>query len=187
MSPKITSVVLAISETHLDASVMDSEREIPGYSIFISDRDHRGGGVVFYILSHICVKTRDDLIFKSVESIWLQVHLPNVKPLLFGCCYRPPSSNVQYVDNICDMLQRAVDENKETYFFGDFNIDWQSKTCTLKNRLLVMANVCNLTQIVNLSTRVSCNITGTGSSTCIDHILYIPMPVNSAPRPILTQ
>ncbi len=149
---------------------MNSEIDIPGYSIFRCDRDRRGGGVAFYIQNHIPVKTRDDLIHTSVESIWLQVHLPNVKPLLVGCCYRPPSSNAQYVDNICDMLQRAVDENKETYFLGDLNIDWQSKTCTLKNRLLVMVNVCNLTQIVNLPTRVSCNITGTVSPTCIDHI-----------------
>ena len=33
-----------------------------------------------------------------------------------------------------------------------------------------MANVCNMTQLVNLPTRVACNINGNVSSTCIDHI-----------------
>lgn len=99
--------ILAISETHLYASVMNSQINILGYNIFRLDRDHRGGGVAFYIQNNIPVKTIDDLIHSPVESIWLQVHLSNVKPLLVGCCYRSPSSNVQYVDNICDMLQKV--------------------------------------------------------------------------------
>lgn len=125
---------MAITETHLDASVNDSEIYIMGYNIFRFDRDRRGGGVAIYIQNHIPVKTRDDLTNTSLESIWLQVHLPNVKPLLVGCCYRPPSSNVQYVDDICDMLQRVVDEDKEIYFLGDLNIDWLSNTCALKKK-----------------------------------------------------
>jgi hypothetical protein len=40
----------------------------------------------------------------AVEVIWLQVHLPHLKPILVGNCYRPPSVNSQYLDNICEML-----------------------------------------------------------------------------------
>lgn len=42
--------------------------------------------------------------------------------LLVGCCYWPPSSIVLYVDNICDMLQIIVGEDKETYFMVNRNI-----------------------------------------------------------------
>lgn len=162
--------ILALSETHLDASVTSSEIDITGYCVHRLDRDCRGGGVGIYVQNHIPVKMRYDLMQNSLESIWLQVHLPFTKPLLIGCCYRPPNSNVQHVENICDQLLRVMDEEKETFFLGDLNIDWLSKTCPLKRRLLVVVNACNLSQLVNLPTRVSCNISGSASSTCIDHI-----------------
>ena len=78
-----------------------------------------------YIQNHIPVKLREDLMLNTVEVICLQVHLPRLKPILVGSCYRPPSANCQYLNNICDMLDNVCDI-REVYFLGHFNFDWLS-------------------------------------------------------------
>ena len=72
-----------------------------------------------YIRSHIPVKLRYDLLLNTVEVIWLQVHLPYLKPILVGSYYRPRSANSQYLDNKCEMLDNVCDINREVYFLGD--------------------------------------------------------------------
>jgi hypothetical protein len=73
--------------------------EIQGYNIYRRDRNAKGGGAAVYIQNHIPVKLREDLMLNTVEVIWLQVHLPHLKPILVGSCYRP-SVNSQYLDNV---------------------------------------------------------------------------------------
>jgi hypothetical protein len=68
-----------------------------------------GGGVVVYIP----VRRREDLMSNTVEVIWIQVHLPHIKPILVGSCYRPPSANSQYLDNMRKMLDNVCDINRE--------------------------------------------------------------------------
>ena len=68
-------------------------------------------------------------MLNTVEVIWLQVHLPHLKPILVGHRYTPPSANSQYLDNMCEMLDNVCDINREVYFWGDFNIDWLSSSC----------------------------------------------------------
>ena len=80
--------IMAISETHLDATVNDSEVAVPGYCIFRHDRNKYGGGVAIYVQSHIPCKVRHDLMVYSIEILWLQIHLPHIKPIIVGCCYR---------------------------------------------------------------------------------------------------
>ena len=48
--------ILAISETHLESSLDDSEVAIHGYNLFRRDRDKNGGGVAIYLKNHIPVK-----------------------------------------------------------------------------------------------------------------------------------
>lgn len=161
--------IIGISETHLDNETEDCEINILGYNIFRNDRNTFGGGVAFYIQEQLPVKLRKDLDILGVEILWLQVHLPYIKPILVGCCYRPPSSNIQYLEKICTILQQVTDENREIYFLGDLNIDWFCGTCTLRKKLNDMATICNLTQMVNIPTRVSCK-GAVKTATCIDHI-----------------
>ena len=86
------------------------------------------------------------------------------------CCCRPPSSNSQYLNNICEMLDCVCDVNREVYFLGDLNKYRFSSRCLLKRKLLSVTSACNLVQVVNQPTRVFTNTTGTRSSTCINHI-----------------
>jgi hypothetical protein len=78
----------------------DIEVAIQGYNIYRKYRNANGGGVPVYIQNHIPVKLIENLMLNTVEVIWLQVHLPHLKPILEGSCYRPPSAYSQYLDNV---------------------------------------------------------------------------------------
>lgn len=117
-----------------------------------------------YMQSHIPVKFRGYLMSCDVAMLWLQVHLSPLKSILLGCYYRPSSSNSQYLDNSVVHVMKT-----EIYVLGDRNINFLASSCPLT---ITITSVCNLIQVINQSTRVHTNKTGTVSSTCIDH-MYI--------------
>jgi hypothetical protein len=80
--------ILTISETHLDNTFDDTVVAIQGYNVYTKDRNGNGGGFAVYIQNHIPEKLRGS----HVKYCWLQVHLPHLKPILVGSCYRPPSA-----------------------------------------------------------------------------------------------
>jgi hypothetical protein len=88
--------------------------------------------VSVYIQNYIPVKLKDDVMLNTIDVIWLQVNLPHLKPILVGSCYRPPSANSQYLDNMCEMLDKVFDINRQVYFLCDLNIDWLSSSCPLR-------------------------------------------------------
>jgi hypothetical protein len=151
--------ILAIYETHLDNSFDDTSVAIQGYNIYRRDRNDFWGGVAVYIQSHIPVMLRGDLMSSVIEVLWLQVHLAHLKPLL-GYCYRPPSANSQYLNNMCEMLNSVCDVNREVYFLADLNIDWFSSSCAFNFVRVILFGL-----LINLP-----GCLGTRSSTCIDHI-----------------
>ena len=163
--------ILTIQETKLDSSFPEQQFALDGYSDpYRLDRNRFGGGIAVYVQNNIPVKVRMDLMVDDIEVIWLQINLPYVKPLLIGCVYRPPSSPMDYLDQLCLMLDKVCDLGHETYFLGDTNIDWNSCNCTLKEKLQSTARACNLSQMVEKPTRVCIRRDGSKSETCIDHI-----------------
>ena len=99
--------VLAILETRLDNSFSDEELAIPGYCLFRKDRNRHGGGVAFFIQDNLPAREKKDLSEYNLETIWLEVHVPYVKPLLIGCCYRPPNGDCNYINAIGVMLEKS--------------------------------------------------------------------------------
>ena len=93
---------MTISETHLDNTFDECVVAIHDQNIYRKYRNAKGGGVAVYIQNHIPVKLREDLMLNTVEVTWLHVHLPHLKHILVGSCYRPPSANSQYPDNMLD-------------------------------------------------------------------------------------
>ena len=80
---------------------------------------------------------REDLMSSVIEVLWLQVHLAHLKPFLWWCCYRPPSANSHYLNNMCGMLDSVCDVNREVYFLGDLDIYLFSLSCPLKSFFLL--------------------------------------------------
>ena len=96
--------------------------------------------------NHIPEKKIPDLMAADIEVIWLQINLPHIKPVLIGCVYRPPSANVDYLNQMCLMLDQACDLGHAS-LLGDINIDWNSSNCLLKEKLQSTARTCDLIQM----------------------------------------
>lgn len=107
---------------------------------------------------------------KEIEVLWLQINLPYIKSILLGCCYRPPSSNRNYLDDMGKNLDKVCELNMEVVFMGDMNTDWLSHKCPLKHQLTTVADACCLKQMVTQPTRLNINSRGNNTSSCIDHI-----------------
>lgn len=144
---KINNIhILALTETHLDASVNDGQINIHGYSLLRRDRNRNGGGVALYIQNHIPFKRRDDLNVCQVEALWAQVHLPHQAAILVGCVYRPPSSKVSYLDDLCTGFDQATDSNRDVFILGDFNINWKDHNNSNRTKFMRYAKNCGLKQ-----------------------------------------
>ena len=63
---------------------------------------------MIYVKEGIYYKRRDDLEIRGIECIWLEVANHN-KRILFALFYRPPSSNMSYLNDIEDSIALAVD------------------------------------------------------------------------------
>jgi len=167
--------ILAVSETHLDSSIQISELTVKGFNVFRKDRNRFGGGVAIFVQSNIPCRLKQNLLCHDIEAIWVEVHVPYMKPVLVGCCYRPPDAHVDYLTCLGEMLDKVSDVNCELYLLGDMNIDWNDDRCSKKKKLLSYICVCNLHQIVNVPTRIFSNRVGITTATCIDHI-YTNVP-----------
>ncbi len=77
---------------------------------------------------------------------------------------------MQYLDILCENMDRVTDENKDIFLLCDFNIDWLLKNCSLAKKLRSMADVCNLTQLITQPTRISTKVNNVSTSSCIDLI-----------------
>ena len=71
--------ILAINETRLGRSIMDSDVSLNGYDLIRNDRNRNGGGVCIYIRNTIQYKIRDDISLNSIEAICLDICKPNSK------------------------------------------------------------------------------------------------------------
>lgn len=167
--------ILALSEKHLDSSIQNSELPVEGFNVFRKDRNKFGGGVAIFVQSNIPCKLKQNLICYDIEAIWIEVHVPYMKPVLVGCCYRPPDAHLDYLTCLGEMLDNVSDVSCEFYLFGYMNIDWNDDRCTKKNKLFSYISVCNLHQIVNVPTRIFSNKAGITTATCIDQI-YTNLP-----------
>jgi len=111
--------ILAISETHLDDFLTDSDVNIEGFSIFRKVRNQFGGGVAIYVQNDFPAKVRYDLMRDDIEGLCVQVYLPHLKPILICCFYRPPSADALSLYDLCDMFDKLSDMNNEIYLLGD--------------------------------------------------------------------
>lgn len=159
--------VLAVSETHLETTVEDSEVMMEGFRMFRKDRDRCGGGVALYVQNQIKSEQQNDLMQDDTEMVWIRVSQPGREDLLVGCCYRRPNTKIEHLDKILEQIKKVAGTGKSVLLLGDFNIDWLKESPKLR-RFKTEGNKCGLTQIVKVPTRRA-------KATCIDHI-YTNIP-----------
>ena len=84
--------VIGICESKLDASVLELDISIDNYKILRCVTNRHGEGVACYI--------RNDLSYNflsvfpcEIENVFIEILLPNAKPVIVGTIYCPPSQN----------------------------------------------------------------------------------------------
>ncbi|XP_043963036.1 uncharacterized protein LOC122825625 [Gambusia affinis] len=171
--------VVGLCETKLDDSVEPSRVYIPGFRMWRRDRDSSGGGVALYVQDHIKTRLRPDLMKAEAdeenpeaEIIWVEMKLPDSRPVLLGSCYRP-TDNLKHLVQIYDTMDLVLKEKeeKDILLMGDFNTDWYSDP--EKNVAEYVSSKWGLNQIVQDKTRITQK-----SSSCID-LIYTNIPVHS--------
>lgn len=163
---------MARSETYLDEDFDNSFVS----NLYRKDRNRYEAGVALYSQEYIATALREVLM--NNEMLWVQICLPYSKPALTGCCYRPPSSALCYLDELGTNIDRACDEGKNIFILGDFNVECFSKDCPLYRKLSCMMRICHLSQTVDQATGVSFNKNGAKTSTCTD-LIFTNVPTVS--------
>lgn len=156
--------ILCLSETFLNDTFKDGELSIEGYNLFRKDRSSFGGGLLVFVRNEIPCIRRTDIEDSTLESIWLEVKIPNSKSFLLCNSYRPPSSKTQWLASFNDTIDSALADEKECIIVGDFNFDLLNDS-PLSNSWLDQMHSANFSQLVNCPTRVT-----PLSATLIDHV-----------------
>ena len=153
--------IIAVSETFLDPSVTNEQIFLEGFQApFRNDRNRHGGGVAVYVKNHISASRLGIFNHSSLESIWLKIRNKN-NILYFNCTYRPPSSSVEFWDELYECVCCVKDLNMPPIIImGDLNSDYFNETSEIRR----FCDVTNLHQLIKEPTRVP-------SNTLIDHIL----------------
>ncbi|XP_032440771.1 uncharacterized protein LOC116733898 isoform X5 [Xiphophorus hellerii] len=176
--------VVALCETKLNSTVKESDVYIPGFTMWRRDRndnsDNKGGGVALYVQDHIKTTLRPDLMKAEADKknhkaiIWVEMKLPDSRPVLLGCCYRRPD-NLKHLVQIYETMNLVLQEEKDILLMGDFNTDWDLDP--EKNVAKYVSSKSGLNQIVQHKTRITQK-----SSSCID-LIYTNIPVDSGIKP----
>ena len=151
------------TETWLSSEIKSSEIIPNIYNIVRHDRSDGYGGVLIGIRSDLSVtecstETDSDLVI-------CKIILPNKEPILLCAVYRPPNSNLVYLENVITTLTNIVRNNPQSpiWIAGDFNfpiINWSDGSIsgnnyphTFAELLLDFSNTYGFTQIVDAPTR----------------------------------
>jgi len=82
--------VIAITETFLDDTILNSHLLVSNYT-FCKDRNRHGGGIMIFVHSSIPA-VRMLYLQTNCEIVWIKL-LTSPSSFLFGVCYRSPSSS----------------------------------------------------------------------------------------------
>ena len=122
--------VIGISESKIKNEVAPNfDVRIKGYKHFSTPTESDRGGVIIYIANKhnsIPRKGLDKIVYKTyvLESVFVEILIPNKKNILLGCIYRHPSMDVKdFNENYLCPLMEKLNDKKHTFLLGDFNVD----------------------------------------------------------------
>ena len=59
-----------------------------------------------------------------IESLFIEIEVPNKRNIIVGNIYRPPNQNTaSFVDKVNEILGLISKQNKKLHLMGDFNLD----------------------------------------------------------------
>ena len=156
------SIVIG-TETWLNPTITSSEIFPPNYEVIRKDREDGYGGVLLAV--------RNDLVYDIIqtgisgEHVFAKLTFGQNTNLIVGALYRPPNSDIHYLDEMCSTVEELAVKNKKAalWIAGDLNlpdINWEDLNITghnnsvsMNNRLLDMVQTCAFQQMVTFPTR----------------------------------
>ena len=121
--------IIAVSESWLKDHSVD-RYGLHGYNSEHKYRRSRGGGgVSIFVENSIEYFVREDLCYQNdnIETLFIEIDKDQIgkdKNVLIGVIYRPPDTDIKsFNTSISEILSTIKNENKLTYFLGDFNIN----------------------------------------------------------------
>ena len=164
---------ILVCETFLTNSVSDEQFKLEGFDLIRKDRSETqnktGGGIMLYFRKSINCTRRCKIEASNIETLWVEISVPNVKPFFICTVYRPLSSNSKWVDQFEKELSIAQATGLEAKLMDDFNIDVTVHS-NIKWQHLI--DLFDLSQMIREPTRVT-----ETTSTIIDHV-YTSHPDN---------
>ena len=120
--------IIAVTETWLNQSILDSEILDKGYIIFRRDRLEKvGGGVLLAIKNNIPLARRRDLE-NNLEMLCVELNLIGSPKIFVSVFYRPPNNKQEFTQPFLNFLQSISRFSKShAIVLGDFNfpnIQW---------------------------------------------------------------
>ena len=97
--------IVILTETHLDDSVLDSEIFPSDFVVFRRDRKHHdrlGGGILIAVRNTFKLHQRDDIFCES--ELFVNILLDRNKKITLGVFYRPPSRDLQPLEELQSIL-----------------------------------------------------------------------------------
>ena len=163
--------VIALCETWLNSSYTDELINIPNYKIYRLDRNSgnirnsrnnlkKGGGLLFYVSnkyeSDVSIITNCSRVTYNLEQLWICIRKPNVRKIIVGFTYRPPTTKVE--DTIAE-LSISMDyirslSDAELVVAGDLNVNYNLRHSKSFELLKNFERKYNLNQLIKRPTRI---------------------------------
>ena len=151
--------VITISETRLNAPVINSEVSIDGYKLYRQDRlRKRGGGVCAYIRKDITVTVLKDISHLSKNyfyQFWLKLQYRKLRSIVICISFRPPDCPLSCFEELLKPSYiQALTMNKPITVLGDLNFNVLKESPESKP-LSNFLSETNLKQIIITPTRIT--------------------------------
>jgi Endonuclease-reverse transcriptase len=158
--------IILLTETWCSQEIRNSELSLDGYNLEADLRRDRtdtnnglGGGLLVFSKSGLALRNCDK--FNNIDfNQFCAFTVMTEKPITIILTYRPPNSGKQNLEKLCEILQRAANEN--TIAIGDYNlpdINWEPNRAGANGKILLkVLNEQNYEQLVDFPTHDKGNI-----------------------------
>ena len=151
------------------------------YDFIDNNRLNRtGGGVALYVPHCFDYTVCDELniMNRYIESLFIEISVPQSKNIIIGIIYRPPNTNLnEFSNHLTNLINNPLLANKDSFIMGDFNINLLNHAINHSSQdFLETFMSASFLPLISKPTRVVNN-----SATLIDNIFcnILPLPDSS--------
>ena len=127
--------ILAITETHLNREISNSQLEVENYKMVRRDRSSGmvEGGCLVSIANHLCFTRLKSFESTDIEGIWLKIMFES-SAFIVGSIYRPRSDS-EFFQRFYIMLEKVWLKYRNVIVIGDLNADFTRNSGEIKSAM----------------------------------------------------